>query len=142
MNLRRQRAEEPDINLTPLIDVVFLLLIFFMVSTTFKRDADLAVELPEASAEPTAQAPDTLELVIDAQGRYFLGDKELVDRKLNTVKQALAQEAGDDRQRPLVIRADAKTPHQAVVTAMDAAGQLGFKRLSIATVQTVQKGVE
>ena len=142
MNLRRQRAEDPDINLTPLIDVVFLLLIFFMVSTTFKRDADLAVELPEASAEPTAQAPDTLELVIDAQGRYFLGDKELVDRKLNTVKQALAQAAGENRQRPLVIRADAKTPHQAVVTAMDAAGQLGFKRLSIATVQAVEKGAE
>lgn len=142
MNLRRQRADEPDINLTPLIDVVFLLLIFFMVSTTFKRDAELAVELPEASVESSAQAPDTLELVIDEQGRYFLDDKELINRELATVKQALADAAGDSRERPLVIRADAKTPHQAVVTAMDAAGQLGFKRLSIATVRNPEKGAE
>ena len=139
MNLRRQRADEPDINLTPLIDVVFLLLIFFMVSTTFKRDAELAVELPEASAEPAAREQNILELVIDAQGRYFLGDKELINRKLETVKQALAEAAGDQRDRPLVVRADAQTPHQAVVTAMDAAGQLGFKRLSIATVRTIEK---
>lgn len=142
MNLRRQRAEDPDINLTPLIDVVFLLLIFFMVSTTFKHDAELAVELPKASAEPTTQEPDTLELVIDAQGRYFIGDKELINRKLETVKQALSDAAGKSRERPLVIRADAKTPHQAVVTAMDAAGQLGFKRLSIATVRTADKDGE
>lgn len=142
MNLRRQRTDEPDINLTPLIDVVFLLLIFFMVSTTFKRDAELAVELPEASAEPAAQEPNILELVIDAQGRYFLGDKELVNRRLETVKQALADAAGEQRDRPLVIRADAQTPHQAVVTAMDAAGQLGFKRLSIATVRTGEKDGE
>lgn len=139
MNLRRQRAEDPDINLTPLIDVVFLLLIFFMVSTTFKRDAELAVELPEASAEPAAQAQNSLELIIDAQGRYFIGDKELVNRKLDTVKQALSDAAGGKRDLPLVIRADAKTPHQAVVTAMDAAGQIGFKRLSIATVRTEPK---
>lgn len=142
MNLRRQRTEDPDINLTPLIDVVFLLLIFFMVSTTFKRDADLAVELPEASAEPSAQAPDTLELVIDEQGRYFLNDRELINRKLATVKQALSDAARGDRARPLVIRADAQTPHQAVVTAMDAAGQLGFKRLSIATVRGAEQGGE
>ena len=142
MNLRRQRTDEPDINLTPLIDVVFLLLIFFMVSTTFKRDAELAVELPEASAEPAVREQNILELVIDAQGRYFLGDKELVNRRLETVKQALADAAGEQRDRPLVIRADAQTPHQAVVTAMDAAGQLGFKRLSIATVRTGEKDGE
>ncbi len=139
MNLRRQRAEEPDINLTPLIDVVFLLLIFFMVSTTFKHDSELAVELPEASAEPVTHTEKPLELVIDAEGRFFIGDKELVNRKLNTVKQALTDAAGDNRQQPLVIRADGKTPHQAVVTAMDAAGQIGFKRLSIATVRTESK---
>lgn len=140
MNLRRQRAEDPDINLTPLIDVVFLLLIFFMVSTTFKHESEMAVELPEASAEEVTQQPKTLELVIDAEGRYFINDQELVNRKLETVKQALQQAAGEQRDLPLVIRADAKTPHQSVVTAMDAAGQLGFKRLSIATVRSAEQG--
>jgi len=139
MNLRRQRPESPDINLTPLIDVVFLLLIFFMVSTTFKRDAELQVELPEASAQPAAQERETLEIVIDAQGRYFIDDRELVNRKPETVRRALEKLAGDRRDVPLVIRADAETPHQAVVTAMDAAGQLGFKRLSIATVRGEQE---
>jgi len=135
MNLRRQRPDSPDINLTPLIDVVFLLLIFFMVSTTFKSDAQLQVELPEASAEPSTQEQDVLEIVIDAQGSYVIGEQELVNRRPETVRRALEKLAGERRDIPLVIRADAETPHQAVVTAMDVAGQLGFTRLSIATVR-------
>lgn len=135
MNLRSEKKESPDVNITPLIDVVFLLLIFFMVSTTFKRDAELKIELPEASAKPTQVKKQPLEIVIDGKGRYFLNDKELVNRKLNTLKQALEKMAKGNVKQALVIRADANTPHHAVVMAMDAARQLGFINLSIATVQ-------
>lgn len=135
MNLRRQRGEEPEVNLAPLIDVVFLLLIFFMVSTTFKHEAELKVDLPQASAKPEDMKRNQLEVVIDAQGHYFINDKMLVNNRLNTLKRAIALEAKGNTKLPLVIRADGKTPHQAVVTAMDAAAQLGIVHLSIATVR-------
>ena len=134
MNLRPRRREEPDINLTPLIDVVFLLLIFFMVSTTFRKESDFEIELPEASQKPTVEESEQLELAIDAQGRYFVDGKALDDDRLTTLIAALKEAAGEDREQPLVIRADSETSHQAVVKAMDAAGQLGLRRLSIATL--------
>lgn len=135
MNLRPQRADIPEVNLTPLIDVVFLLLIFFMVSTTFKRDAELTVELPEASTPPSAEQKQALEVVIDAEGRYFIDDKELVKTDVSAVMNELMQATRDHKDRPLIIRADARAPHQAVVTVMDAAGQAGILHMSIATTQ-------
>jgi biopolymer transport protein ExbD len=135
VNLRSEKKESPDINLTPLIDVVFLLLIFFMVSTTFKRDAELKIDLPEASAKPTQVKTRPLEIVIDAKGRYFLNEKQLVNQRLKTLMQTLEKLSKGNVKQPLVIRADANTPHHAVVMAMDAARQLGFVNLSIATVQ-------
>ncbi|HHO58225.1 MAG TPA: biopolymer transporter ExbD [Oceanithermus profundus] len=134
MNLRGGRRENPEVNLTPLIDVVFLLLIFFMVSTTFKHTSEIEVELPRATPEPVDTRTDAVELVIDAQGRYFIGDQAVVNPRLNTLQRALAQVMGEDRRRPLLIRADGRAPHQAVVTAMDAAARLGIEQLSIATV--------
>jgi len=136
VNLRRQRRDDVEVNLTPLIDVVFLLLIFFMVSTTFKHDAQLQVQLPQASAKPVEQNQQSLELVIDVKGHYFINDKEVINTRPETLKRALDQAAqGRNKDLPLVIRADAHTPYQAVVTAMDVAGQLGFVHLSVATVQ-------
>lgn len=134
MNLRQRVKEDPTIDLTSLIDVVFLLLIFFMVSTTFERPAALKVDLPEAS-EVAAQPEQTerLELVIDPGGRMFLNDRQIVDDRPQTLKAALSQAAGDRRDLPLILRADRETPHHFVVTAMDVAAQLGFKNLSIAT---------
>ncbi|KAA9131944.1 biopolymer transporter ExbD [Marinihelvus fidelis] len=134
MQLNPRKEEEPEINMTSLIDVVFLLLIFFMVSTTFERQAALKIDLPEASAqeEPTEQ-PRQLELAIDAEGRMFLNDAQLVDNRPATIRSALAELAGEGRELPIIIRADAQTPHHFVVTAMDVTGQLGFTRLSIAT---------
>ena len=134
MNLRQRVKEDPTIDLTSLIDVVFLLLIFFMVSTTFERPAALKVDLPEAS-EVAAQPEQTerLELVIDPGGRMFLNDRQIVDDRAQTLKAALSQAAGDRRDLPLILRADRETPHHFVVTAMDVAAQLGFKNLSIAT---------
>ncbi len=138
MRLRTREREEPGINLTPLIDVVFLLVIFFMVSTTFQRETRLDIELPEASAE-RAEERRTLDIMVDAQGRYFIDGQELVNRDLATLKRAL-QEAIGAGERPVVLRADARTPHEAVVRAMDAAGQLGISRLSIATVRPAEGG--
>lgn len=134
MKLQHHMKEEPTVDLTSLIDVVFLLLIFFMVSTTFEREALLKVDLPEASAvEDRTELPDSLELVIDGEGRMFLNDQRLLDSEESTIRAAIEQTAGDDRTLPLILRADRLTPHHYVVTAMDVVAQMGFVNLSIAT---------
>jgi biopolymer transport protein ExbD len=134
MRLQHHTKEDPDVDLTSLIDVVFLLLLFFMVSTTFDRQALLKVDLPEASmVEDRAEIPESLELVIDDEGRMYLNDQRLIDSEARTIRAAMKQEAGDRRDIPLVLRADRLTPHHHVVTVMDVAAQLGFSNLSIAT---------
>ena len=138
MNLKPQRRDHVDVNLTPLIDVVFLLLIFFMVSTTFKHDAELKIDLPEASAKAVEQKKETIEIVIDAEGRYFINKQEVVNRKIETLKTAIHKISKGSNTIPFIIRADAKSPHQAFITAMDAAKQLGFVNLSIATTQATE----
>ncbi|MDX5332769.1 MAG: biopolymer transporter ExbD [Gammaproteobacteria bacterium] len=135
MNFRPHRSESVDINLTPLIDVVFLLLIFFMVTTTFDRASELKINLPQAAQAPEEQQVDKLELVIDASGTYFLNGNELVNTKPETVRTALEKAAAGKTDLPVIIRADANTPHQSVVTAMDAAQRAGLTRLSIATTR-------
>lgn len=137
MKLQNRVKEEPNIDLTSLIDVVFLLLLFFMVSTTFDQPAVMKVDLPEASAvDAPSDLPERLELVIDASGRMFLNDRQLVDSKQRTIKAAFYEAVGDDRDLPLILRADRQTPHHFVVTVMDVAAQLGFSNLSIATERT------
>jgi biopolymer transport protein ExbD len=133
VKFERRRQEEVSVNLTPLIDVVFLLLIFFMVSTTFTRETHLEVNLPEASGDPGEASSTLLEVLVDAQGHYSINGQPLLNSRPDTLKQALRQSAGDERDRPLLITADGATPHQAVVTVMDVAGQLGFVQLSITT---------
>ncbi|MEM9531130.1 MAG: biopolymer transporter ExbD [Pseudomonadota bacterium] len=133
MQLQKKEKEEPEINLAPLIDVVFLLLIFFMVTTTFERQARLRIELPEASEEAVTIEQDRLEIAISEDGRFFINNNEVINRGSDTLKDAISRIAGDDREQPVTIRADASTPYQAVVTAMDAVNQLGFANLSIAT---------
>lgn len=134
MNFRRRQTEEVGVNLTPLIDVVFLLLIFFMVSTTFDRQSVLQLELPRADATQELTPPRTVELVINAEGRFFLEGAELVNTRPETLRAALGEVIDGGQETPLVIRADARTPHQSVVTAMDVAQRLGLSRLSIATL--------
>jgi len=132
--MQHRTKEEPTVDMTSLIDVVFLLLLFFMVSTTFERQALMKVELPEASAvEDRAEIPEGLELVIDGEGRMYLNDQRLIDSEPRTIRAAMQQEAGENRDLPLILRADRQTPHHFVVTAMDVAAQLGFRNLSIAT---------
>jgi len=140
MKLREEQREEPEINLTSLIDVVFLLLIFFMVTTTFERQARLRIELPEASEEVDASVQQPLEIAISEDGRFYVNSNEVVNTRLATLKEAILEAADDGRDQPVTIRADARTPHQAVVTAMDAVGQLGFANLSIATTPNSGEG--
>ena len=143
MNLRPGHKEDPvEINLTPLIDVVFLLLIFFMVSTTFERHARLKVSLPEASAKAVQMQDKPVTLSVDARGRYYIDDRQLVNTQLETLKRGLrrvlAARGGKPADQVIVLRADGRARHQAVVRAMDAVSQLGITRLSIATVESRQ----
>jgi len=139
MNLQPGDTDEPDVNLTPLIDVVFLLLIFFMVSTTFEHQSRIKIDLPEASAAPTSQEDEKLEILIDAQGRYFIGDQQVVNTTAKTLKSAISKAVGEREGLAVIIRADAETPHQAVITALDVTSQLGLTHISLATSKTQDK---
>lgn len=135
MNLQTQRREEPDVNLTSLIDVVLLLLVFFMVSTSFVKEAELKVDLPQASERPPAeQVSQKLEITVTASGEYRVNDRELVNSRPETLRAAIEKTVGERRDIPVIIRADASATHQSVVSAMDVLGRLGFQRLSIATM--------
>ncbi len=133
MKFQRRIQEELQINLTPLIDVVFLLLIFFMVTTTFTRETRLAVNLPEADGEPAQEAPRSIEISVSQNGSYAIDGRPLVNSQLGTLMRALEEISAGDRDIALILIADAEASHQSVVTAMDAIGQSGFSRLSIAT---------
>jgi len=136
MNFRQtQSEEEPQLNLTPLIDVVFLLLIFFMVSTTFNKQSEISIELPEASGKPLKTDKFVIEIEIDNQGRYFVNQQRVKDNKVTTLKRAIRLTLGQKKNPQLIISSDRNTPYQAVVTAMDAARQLGLVNLTFATKQ-------
>ena len=135
MNFKRQNREAVDVNLTPLIDIVFLLLIFFMVSTTFTKENHLSIDLPEATAEASETQPQAIEILISASGEYSINNQTLINHQLDTLKRGLQKALANRQTAPVVITADAKTPHEAVVRAMDAAGQLGLVNLSITTRQ-------
>ena len=135
MNLRQQsRREDPEINLINFIDVLLVLLIFFMVSTTFNQEGRVRVQLPQASAIPQQRgAHEPIVITVTAEGGYRVNERPLINASPDTLRAALLKESGSDR-GPLTIRADARSTHQAVVTAMDVAGRLGFAQLNIATV--------
>jgi biopolymer transport protein ExbD len=136
VNFRKHRADEPDllIDIAPLIDVVFILLIFFMVTTTFSHESAVEIELPQASTPPqSGQIPETLTLSIDASGHYFLNDRALPNNSVEILKLFLEKEMKMLKRPALIINADADATHQSVVRAMDAARQVGLTRLSFAT---------
>ncbi len=141
MKFRRNRQRENvDINLASLIDVVFVLLLFFVVTTTFTRETQLRVELPEATnaEQPPADQAKLVEVTISADGVYSVNNHLLPKSDLATLSEAIERESGGDNTLPLAISADGKTPHQAVITAMDAAGKLGFSHLRMTTVEAAQ----
>ena len=130
-------VEQVDVNMTPLIDVVFLLLIFFMVSTTFDTTSQLKVKLPQASQNHESRSAQTMKLVIDAEGKFFLNSRELTNKKRATLKAAL-ERALSGEQLPIVIHSDAASPVQSLVTAMDVVSQLGLVQVSIATTRPIE----
>ena len=133
MNFRSQRQGETEINITPLIDVVFLLLIFFMVSTTFEREAEIKITLPEASEEQVEAKPEFILVRIDAQEQIYIGDEPLVNTKISSIRAALKEQARELTEVPVVIRADAQISHQIVIKVMDAARQSGLVNITFAT---------
>ena len=140
MNLQMQRREDPDVNLTSLIDVVLLLLVFFMVSTSFVKEAVLKVDLPQASERPVAlQVEEKLEITLGVGGEVRVNDRELINSRPDTLRAAISKTVGENREIPVVLRADANATHQSVVTAMDVLGRMGFTRLSIATVSAPEE---
>ena len=134
MKFKRQREEDIFINVTSLLDVVLIVLIFFIATTTFNDETRLKVTLPEASVEAKTSEIDSIEIVVNTQGEYFVNGKALINNQLQTLKRALKDASGGDNRKTLIITADANARHAAVVRAMDAAGQLGFERLSITTI--------
>jgi biopolymer transport protein ExbD len=135
MRLQSRSKDEPEINVISLVDVLLVLVLFFMVSTTFLRETEISLTLPEATTDAAVPTPDeSLEIAITAKGSYLVNGRELVNSERRTLRAAIERLAGDQRDLPVFIRADAAASHQAVVTAMDVAGQLGFVRLNIATV--------
>lgn len=133
MKFRRQNRSEDSVNITPLIDVVFLLLIFFMVSTTFTKESHLEINLPEATGDPVPKENEEIEILINAQGGFAVNGQKLINEQLKTLMSAIDKISEGDNQVPMVITADAKTPTESVVMAMDAAAQLGFVKLNITT---------
>jgi biopolymer transport protein ExbD len=135
MKLSLRPKSQPEVNLTSLIDVVFLLLIFFMVSTSFVKQSQIAIKLPEAeSAAFIEEQVERIDILITDTGTYLINGRELINNRPETIRNALRKISGGNNGLPLTISADANAKHQHVVTAMDVAGRLGFVQISIATV--------
>ena len=135
MKLSLRPRTQPEVNLTSLIDVVLLLLIFFMVSTSFVKQSQIAIRLPEAASTAIVEeTPEMIDIMITESGTYLVNGRELINNRPETIRNALQKTSGGNNRLPLTISADANAKHQHVVTAMDVAGRLGFTQISIATV--------
>jgi biopolymer transport protein ExbD len=128
--------DDPEINLISLIDVVLMLVIFFMLSSTFVDEGRMKVQLPNATERPQAGSAEKIVVTVTQEGAYRVNERELVNSSRETLRGAVAKVAGESRNAHLVIRADARATHQSVVTAMDVLGRMGFEQLDIATIQT------
>jgi biopolymer transport protein ExbD len=136
MNLKPRRAEEPEVNLVSLIDVVLMIVVFFMLSSTFVDENRLKIRLPEADPAPVPRGADErLVVEITETGSYRVNDAELVNTSPETLRRAILRLPIGDRSMPVTVRADGRASHQAVVTAMDVIGRIGFREINIATVR-------
>jgi biopolymer transport protein ExbD len=135
MKLSLRVRAQPEVNLTSLIDVVFLLLIFFMVSTSFVKQSQINISLPQADSSTVVEAPpEQIDIMITTTGTYFVNGRELINNRPETIRNALQKISIGRSNMPMIISADANAKHQHVITAMDVAGRLGFTHISIATV--------
>lgn len=136
MKLSPSKPEEPDVNLTPMIDVVFLLLLFFMVSTSFIRESSLKVDLPQATGQALPEQDLAIDIVINADGYFVVNEVTLESPSPDQLSAHLKQAVGENEDPHIIISADANAEYQNIVTAMDVAQQLGYNRLTLATRQT------
>jgi biopolymer transport protein ExbD len=135
MNLKPRRADDPDVNLVSLIDVVLMIVVFFMLSSTFVDESSLRIRLPEVSTtEGTPPATEAVVITVTESGGYRVNGRELINSSPETLRAAVQRVAGDDREATVTLRADGRAAHQSVVTAMDVVGRLGFRQLDVATV--------
>ncbi len=135
MKLSMRPKAEPEVNMTSLIDVVLLLLVFFMVSTSFVKQSQISIRLPEAdSSTIVEEVAEQLDIMITEQGTFLINGRELINDRPETIRNALQKLSAGNTRMPLTISADGNTPHQYVVTAMDVAGKLGFVKINIATM--------
>ena len=137
-----RRQDDFEINVISLIDVMLTLLMFFVLTTTFVQHARMKVTLPQSASAEDSEPRDALTIMIDREGHYYIDNDEVLNPGLDSLTEAIERVAGGDHDRPVNLRADAMTPHQAVVTAMDALGKLGFTRLSIATTPPQAAGAK
>ncbi len=135
MNFKPQKNDEVNLDITPLIDVVFLLLIFFMVSTTFEHNAEINITLPESTEEISKAKPDAVNIGIDAQGNIYINERPLLNAQLRTIMDALSEAVVGFDEPPVIISADAQASHQSVIKVMDAARQIGLIRITFATLK-------
>ena len=137
MKLReRNRWEDPELNIISLVDVVLMLLVFFMMTTHFIQNTSLTVDLPTAGEPPSYSKVDGIEVTVDADGHYYVNQKAVAEAGSAALREALLAAAGERRDLPIILRADARSTHQSVVTVMDVAGALGFTQLQILTAQS------
>jgi biopolymer transport protein ExbD len=135
VKLSLRTRTQPEVNLTSLIDVVLLLLIFFMVSTSFVKQSQIAIRLPQAdSAAVVKEVPEQIDIMITATGTYLVNGRELINNRPETIRNALRKVSGGNSNLPMTVSADANAKHQDVVTALDVAGRLGFVKIDIATI--------
>jgi biopolymer transport protein ExbD len=141
MNLKHRRVEDPEINLVSLIDVVLMMVVFFMLSSSLVDEGRLRIRLPQASSVPTGKPrSEPLVIAVTQQGGYRVNERELINSSPDTLREALLKVVGNDRSMRVTLRADARATHQSVVTAMDVLGRLGFAEISIATVKDEPPG--
>ena len=135
MNLKPRRREEPEINVVPLIDVVLLLVVFFMLSSRFMDEGRVRVQLPRASAPIATPQAEPVVVTVTKQGGYRVNERELINSSPETLRAALVKIAGEDRKQRVTVRADGQATHQSVVTALDVLGKMGFAEVNMATVK-------
>ncbi|HTT00796.1 MAG TPA: biopolymer transporter ExbD [Steroidobacteraceae bacterium] len=141
MNLKPRRVEDPEINLVSLIDVVLMMVVFFMLSSSLVDEGRVRIHLPQASSVPTARPrTEPLVLTVTQQGSYRVNERELINSSPETLRAALLKAAGSDRSMRVTLRADGRATHQSVVTAMDVLGRLGFAEINIATIKEEPAG--
>jgi biopolymer transport protein ExbD len=130
---RKSRLEDPEINFIPLIDVLLVIIIFLIVSTTFSKFSELKINLPTADANPVEEKLLPINVTVNKQGQYAINEEILSQNSIDSIEKRLIQIAGNSKDLPVIINADAETPHQSVVNIMEASRRAGLTKITFST---------